>query len=256
MRWLLVMYRIQIANAMNLRVAFFLELFGMVLNNASWAVMFYLFINAFGEIGGWTGWDSVALMGISSVGFGLAYSVASGATSFQRLIQDGELDGYLLRPKNVILQLFTSSFWPATLGDFLFGLLSVFLYAYVMQLSWWTLLLFLISAIPIAGVFLGISLVIGTYAFWRPDDRSVMDTLYRLFINPSMYPMGGFSLPLRALFTVAIPSLLVGGWQVEWLLHRVWYWYPMFWLMALAWVGLGVWLFSVGLRRYEGVAAR
>jgi ABC-2 type transport system permease protein len=250
------MYRVQFANAMNLRLAFFLELLGMMLNNAAWAVMFYFFIEAFGEIGGWTGLDSLALMGISSLGFGIAYTFASGASTFQRLIQEGGLDGFLLRPQNVVAQVLTYTFWPATLGDFFFGLLAVSVYAYLVQPPWVMFFLFLLSALPVAGVFLGVSLIIGAYAFWRPDDRSVMDTLYRLFINPSMYPMGGFSVPMRTVFTVMMPSLLVGGWQVEWLLKGVWYWYPMFWVMAVLWLSAGVAIFYIGLRRYEGAASQ
>jgi ABC-2 type transport system permease protein len=256
MRWLLAVYRSHFHNAVQLRVAFLLDILGMMFGNACILLAYYFALDAFQGVGGWTGRESMLLNGITSLGFGLAYSLSGGAEHLQGVIQRGELDAYILRPRNLLLQLLTSSFWPAVIGDLLFGLIIIFIYAFLAKLSVLAIVLVLLSAIPSALVLVSMSVIIGSYAFWRPDDHSVSNSLFSLFLNPSFFPVSGFSFWPKVFFTVAVPSLLIGGWQVEWLLHRLWYIYPALFLLSFVWVLIAVSVFYLGLRRYEGVAAR
>jgi len=66
-------WRTNLRAAMEHRVAFALQVGGMVLNDSAFIAVWVLFFAAVGEVNGWNGWDSVGLLGFGTLSYVLGF---------------------------------------------------------------------------------------------------------------------------------------------------------------------------------------
>lgn len=245
------LFVLQWHNAASLRASFILQVIGMMINNAGIAIAWVLFISVFGTVNGWGVADVLAVQGIGSLTFGLAYSVCHGAITFSNDIRRGAFDSYLLRPLSVLPLVWRSYFSESTFGDMLFGFLLIGIAMVLSGAPLTTLAIALLLAIPGAMIMLAMSTLTSSYAFWRPDDRLIGDMLMRIFMVPAMYPVGPFPVVMRAIYSFVIPSLLVAGIPWEAARDHAPVTILLVWIAGFAWLGLAALVFHVGLKRYE-----
>jgi ABC-2 type transport system permease protein len=242
--------QLQWHNAASLRGSFLLQIFGMMLNNAVIGVVWIAFILIFGTVNGWGVVDILAIQGLGSLTFGLAYSVCYGSVMFHQDIRRGTFDHHFLRPLALLPLVWRSYFSESTFGDITYGLLLVGIASWCSG-SLATFMLVIILSIPGAMITLAISTLASSYAFWRPDDRLIGDMIMRMFLTPSMYPMGAFPEAMRIIFSFIIPSLLVAGLPWEAVRYHIWWLVCVLWIAGFAWLGFSAMVFYRGVKRYE-----
>lgn len=175
------------------------------------------------EIGTWTKWQVVMLIGGSQFiqqTFQAFFLI--NCTNLSELVRTGKLDFLLLLPVNTR---FVVSFRQVDLGAFVNALLGAAVMAYAARHLPITLtpahvLGFL--ALCLAGILIHYSLMflLATISFWTVRAQGIVWGYYNLF-NIARLPDDAFHGVFRAVFTFAIPMLLVSNVPVRLLVDKL-----------------------------------
>ncbi len=244
-------WNMNIRAALENRIAFLLQVFGMILNDSAFVVVWLIFFTTFGTVHGWTGWDSVGLLGFSTLTFGVAFSFFGGAPWINRYVADASLDGMLLSPNIVLWRVLTSKIDIAALGDAVFGIVLLVLYAVHIGAAGATVGFIALAVLPGIAITVAMSILSQLPSFFFLDGDSIAMSLYKSFLSPSLYPSALYSDAARVFYTVIIPAMLVGGMPVEIVRAQS---VPMMialWVAAITWVIIAIFAFYACLRKYE-----
>ena len=237
--------------AMENRVAFVMQIVGMMVNDISFVLVWMFFFQAVGTVNGWGAWESIGLLGFGTISFGLAFGFGGGATWLPQYVEDSSMDSFLLSPRNVLWRMITSRFDLPAFGDVLFGAILLTIFAAKMQLSVISILLIIGAILPAAAVTLSMNLIAGCVAFYFLDAQGMAFSLFKIFLTPSLYPAGLFPGPAKLFFIFIVPSLVVGGLPVRVVEEGN---IPLFfgiWMLGILWVCIAIAVFYASLRRYE-----
>lgn len=243
------------------RVDFLLRVGVGVLWQTSIIVFASVLLTRFNGMAGWPADAVLLIVGVRMLGHGL-YVLCFGRTFFMfHLVQDGKIDGYLLRPMPVHRQVQLSEFPSNALGDILVGI-SLFTAAVLRLHMAWT---------PAKGLYLGAAvcgamLVEGAvftalsaaalhypaaYA-WSSWSQELLETFgnYPLSILPGLM-RAGFTWMLPLAFVAYFPAATLTG-------RTAGLGVPEALAAASPAVGLGLYvasrlLWNASLRRYSGV---
>ncbi|MCD4738631.1 MAG: ABC-2 family transporter protein [Anaerolineae bacterium] len=230
------------------RGAFFLQIFGMMINNLMLLFFWNMMFLSFPTLNGWELQDIIVLYSIVAVGFGISVVIFGNASRLAPLITSGELDYYLALPADPLVHLLVSRMSLSGWGDFLFGLL---LYLFVLPSAWRNLPLFLLLSLLAGLISTAFAVLTGSLAFWLGESEQLAAQLRMALLNFSLYPVDIFSGGVRLLLYTIIPAAFVGSVPAKLLTD-----FDIWWLAGLILVtalmgGLASWVFRLGLRRYE-----
>lgn len=240
--------RMSLASAMEYRASFITQVFGMILNDAVWLAFWWLFFNRFPTLRGWSFRDMVMLWAILAAGFGVTTGLFGNAMRLAGIIMRGELDHFLILPKNVLLHVLVSRSSVSAWGDLLFGLVIMWLAGPVSLLQ---LALFLYGLVLVAAVFLAFSVICGSLAFFLGNAEGLSGQLINALLTFAGYPTAIFKGAAKLILFSVIPAGVISSIPVR--LIRVFD--PLFLLAGTAFAAVlvvgAVVLFYLGLRRYE-----
>lgn len=240
-----------IKNEKELKSSFIISVVGMMLNNISFLVLWYYFGKTVGELNGWKPMDIFGLYGFSCTSFGIVASLFYGLFEIPNYISTGNFDKYLLTPKNILLKVSTSKISTSAFGDLLFGITCFIIFSVYSKISLIQLMLavFLISISSI--VFYAFSLVCMSISFFLMDGYNVSQGLYGMFVSNSIYHGGAYTGVLRIIFTIVMPSLLLGAIPVEITKNISLKSIIMIVLLAICWFAISIMFFYKSLKKYE-----
>jgi ABC-2 type transport system permease protein len=242
-----VTFRANLAAAMEYRVNFLVQVFGMVLNNAAFIVFWQVLFARAGNLGGYVFRDVMFLWALTAAAFGLAHILFGNVRSLAAIIKQGELDVYLLQPKDVLFNALIAKTVVSAWGDLIYGLV---LFAFLRPdlLAWASFLFFTLTG----TIVLSSTFVLGeSLTFFTGGSEGLGQSVAEMLLSFSLYPEKVFPEGMRWIFYSLIPSgfivfLPLSFWRVPQ--------HPLLWLVGAAAVvyGAGAWLvFKAGLRRYE-----
>lgn len=237
--------------AMENRVAFVMQIVGMMVNDFAFVVVWVFFFQAVGTVNGWSGWESIGLLGFGTISFGLAFGFGGGTTRLPTYVEDSSLDSFLLSPRNVLWRMVTSKFDIPAFGDVLIGGILLTIFAVKMQLSIGMILLMVGSILPAGLITWSMNLIAGCIAFYFQDAQGMSFSLFKTFMTPTLYPAGLFPGPAKLFFVFIVPSLVVGGLPVQAVEEGNIPLFLLIWGLAILWVLVGIGVFYFSLRRYE-----
>jgi ABC-2 type transport system permease protein len=247
------MYAIKknIQSSAELRTSFWMNVFGMMLNNVSFVLIWVFLIQTVGNIGGWSQADIFGLQGIVALVFGIVFSIGSGLREMPQLISSGRFDQFMLSPKNLLARIATSSFGASAVGDVFFGIICLVIYLSMISATLpqigMTLLLIIISLIA----FTGVTIAIQSINFFFTDPEAVTRSMFELFFTPALFHGGAFQGTTRFVFTFLVPSLLIGTLPVEAITQTSISKMILVLALSIFWFVLSLWLFKKAVRRYE-----
>ncbi len=242
------MTKMAVQSAMEFRVSFLMQVFGMLLNNVGWVLVFYLFFQRFQNVNGWTFIDMQWLYAISMTGFGIFSVFMGGAHRIGLQITNGRLDYYLTYPKSPLWFLTVSRTDISAIGDFLSGIL---IFIFLLGFSWLNLLLLLVAAWMVAFIFWGFCVLVQSLTFWFGEFEAVATELFWMLVSLSLYPQSVFGGPVKLLLYLVLPALLIGQVPMDFIRKLDWT-APLMMLGAIAFFTItGVLVFRAGLKRYE-----
>ncbi len=242
-------FKLNLSAQMEYRASFIVQVFGMVLNNASFIVFWgVLFSTMGGSIAGYGMRDVMFLWAVASSAFGFCYILFYNVGRISHLIITGELDTYLLQPVPVLANILGASTQASAWGDFIYGWVLFFIF---WGLNIKALTIFMMAILIGGFVFTGIQIMAHTLTFYIGNAQLIVGSAFNFMVSFSIYPEGIFSGVVRAAvysilpaaFVTHIPLALIMDFSVGKLI---------FWLCGAAlYCTLSVLFFYRGLRKYE-----
>lgn len=248
MRFLLALWKANFLSAMEYRVAFLTEIFGMMLNNLVYLIFWVIFFDRFKTLNGWQLMDVFILYGISASSFGLGVFLFGNAPRLSDIITKGRLDYYLSLPRPVLLHVVASRSSNSGIGDFSFGIL---MYLFSGQFTLDGLGRFLLGTLLALVVFISFTIIVQSLAFWLGNASGLGNITQMAMITFAIYPINLFDNPAKILLFTLLPAALMGSIPAEFVHAFSWGTLGVLFLAALIFLGAAIWLFNRGLARYE-----
>jgi len=252
LKFLLALWQANFLAAMEYRASFITQVVGMMLNNGVYFIFWVIFFDRFKEVGGWALPDMFLIFGLVAFAYGLGMLLFGNALLLSDVIARGQLDYYLSLPRPVLLHVLASRSRISSLGDMLYGLGS-FLFAGQLTLA--AFLRFGLGGIFSAIIFVSFFVIVHCLAFWMGNAQILSNQAMMALITFAIYPSTLFDQTVRFLLFTLVPALLVGAVPAEMVrvftLERL----GLLMLSSLFFLGLAIFLFYRGLRRYESGSA-
>jgi ABC-2 type transport system permease protein len=219
-----LLLRAQIRSQWQYRVSFGLDLISTMMVSGLEFAAFALVTVRFGGIGGWSLGQVALLYGLAEFSFGLMDLVFGGfdAPNISQNVRKGNLDGFLLRPVSLTLQIFGSEFALRRLGRIALGS-GILIYALSLNPVNWTLERLVLVPLSVLGLMLffgGLFIVGGTLTFWTVENVEAMNILTYGGNTLISYPLHIYQEWLRRLFTFVLPAAFLSYYPVLYLLGK------------------------------------
>lgn len=242
-------FRFNLSSAMEYRGSFWLQVFGMAINNASFVFFWWVAFSKIGNaVAGYTFRDVMFIWAASSSAFGLSRIIFGNVDRISRIIITGELDNYLLQPRNVLVNVAASRTHVSAWGDLLYGYILVFL---TNGFSFQGLGLFTLF-IVLGGVFMSSTAAIfHTLTFFLGNAERIAGMAFEGMINFCIYPDKIYTGFIRTLIYTAIPAGFVSHIPLQIFRSFNAGTLALLILAALGYAVLAFWLFRLGLKKYE-----
>jgi ABC-2 type transport system permease protein len=241
-------FKFNLASAMEYRWSFVSQMLFMVLNDFLLLFFWWLIFGKVQAIGGWTFADVITMHAVLATAYGLSVSVFGNVNRLARIIAEGQLDYYLLLPRNPLVHALVSRSDISGLGDVAFGLAAFCLFTPVTP---GRLALFAIVSLASCTVYTCFAVITGSIAFFIGNAQTISAQLVGALITFSGYPGSIFHGLVRAVlysiipvgFVIYVPVSLLRSFSVAHFAGL---------LAFAAAIACGAsWLFGAGLRRYE-----
>ena len=251
-KFLVALWKNNLASAMEYRIAFISQSIGMILNDGVYFLVWIIFFDRFKDIRGWQLTDMFLVFGVSAGAFGLAGMIFGNAFNLGDIIVNGRLDYYLSLPRPTLPHVLASRSVPSSFGDFLYGFISFFASG---QFSITGLGSFILALILAMTVFISFLVIVQSLTFWLGTGGAVTDIAINAMVTFALYPITLFNNSAKLVLFIIVPAAFMGAVPAGFVRSFSW---PALGLMCLAATGflaLAILIFHLGLRRYESGSA-
>jgi len=241
-------FKFNISSVMEYRMSFLIQCFGMILNNSAFIFFWWILFKNVNTIGGYGFKEEMMLWALMSTSFGLCFVVFGNVNQITRMILNGELDSYLLQPKDPLINILCSKTIVSAWGDTLYGVILFFI---IRGFDIKALLLFLLFSITDALIFSSVLVTFHALSFYAGSAEGLAQTVTEFFISFSIYPEGIFNNGIKYVlytvipvaFIVYIPAKLINQFSIVMLLEVLG--------VTLLWMVIAYTVFYKGLKKYE-----
>ena len=248
LKFLLAVWKANLQSVMEYRVAFLLQVFGMMINNAIYFLIWVIYFDRFKEVRGWGINDMFVTYGIIASGFGLVSLLFGNVFNLGDVIAKGRLDYYLSMPRPVLLHTVASRSIASGLGDFTYGFVS---YALSGQYTWDGSGRFVVGTLCAAAIFAAFMILVQSLAFWIGNTSYLSAMALNAIITFAIYPITLFDNAAKLILFTLIPAALMGALPAQFVHSFTWDTLAEIFLGSLVFLFLAVAAFRLGLRRYE-----
>jgi ABC-2 type transport system permease protein len=240
--------RHNLMSAMAYRSAFFLQVFGMLLNDVMLLFFWSILFRQLPTLQGWDLKQVFILYGVVGISFGGATIICGNTTRIAAIITSGDLDYYLALPADPLVHMLVSRMSLAAWGDLIFGL-TVSLVAAPDQ--WTRLPLYFLLGTLSSLIVIAFGVLTGSLAFWLGRAETLAGQLNDKLIAFSLYPIDIFPGFIRLLLYTLIPSAFISSVPAELLTDFSWEQLGLLAIFTIAITLVARFVFNCGLRRYE-----
>lgn len=210
------------------------------------------------SIGSWTAWEVVLLTGASNFIQQIyqAFFLVN-CTNLSELVRTGKMDFLLLLPVNTRFVVSTRQVDISSFANAAFAVCVMGFAAHKLHLHPSLMEIFGFAALCVVGLMIHYSLMfmLASVSFWTVRAQGIVWGYYNLF-NIARMPDEAFRGAFKAVFTFALPVLLVSNVPVRVLADKLTSWHSWAWLLGLAfvWTAISQWFWQVSLRRYTSAS--
>ncbi len=248
LRLLAAYFRFNLAAAMEYRGSFLLQVFGMALNNSAFIIFWAIVYSRINHIGEYGFREVMFIWALASAAFGFAHIIFGNIRQVSRIIMQGELDAYLLQPKDVCLNVLCSRTEVSAWGDLAYGLI---LFMAVWGFAPGEFLLFCTFTV-FSGLLMGCIMFSGEILTFFLGNTTVISRLVTEFvISFTLYPESVFRGTVKWLIYSLIPAGFIVFVPLKIFKLFSWQALGLLILIDLGYVFGSYLLFRLGLRRYE-----
>ena len=242
-------FKLNLASQMEYRVSFIVQVFGMVLNNASFIFFWWVAFDITGsDIAGYSMRDVMFIWAVASSAFGFASILFANVSQISSLIITGELDTFLLQPMPVLANLLGARTQVSAWGDFIYGWVILFIF---WDVSVGILSIFLLSIILGAVIFVSVKIIFHTLTFYLGYAQMITSAASEFMISFSIYPEGIFTGFVRLLIYSLLPAAFVTHIPLDLVKDFDISKFVIWILFAVVHFIIACWFFGKGLKKYE-----
>ncbi len=239
---------------LNLKTAFlsksdaFVSVLMMLINNLSFAFMWWIIFNRQGSINGWQFSQMLLTLAIMNNAFAVYATLARGVQFIPEYIGSGSLDSQISTPRNSLLMVSTAASSFSNWGDYPTAFIFYFMSGIV---SWQTFAIFIFCSLTGAILLYSFRLLVSCLAFWSSGTERLADNIFMAFLTFALQPASIFTGWYHVFFLNIIPAGLISYYPIE--LLKEFSWQTLFCLLlgVAGFFLLAVFAFSRGLRRYS-----
>jgi len=233
---------------MEYRVSFFIQFFGMILNDIGWLVVWLMVFLRFPDLNGWTSNELIILQSVTALTWGLIYFFVDGVDEISIYIAEGRLDQFLSLPKNILWQVSVSDTYVTSLGDITFGL---FLFFFAKEASIGNFFVFILVAVLGAIVAYSFMLIAHSLTFFFGNFKQAAWSLIGAFSHLTDSPQSIYRGGLKFISMFIFPAFFVGMLPVTIIKNFSWLHLSLLSAAALVIFVIAKKVFFTGLKRYE-----
>jgi ABC-2 type transport system permease protein len=224
----------------------------MILNDFIYFAIWMIFFKTFNEVRGWGIDDMYITYGVLASAFGLVALLFGNTFNLSEIINQGRLDYYLSLPRPVLLHAIASRTIASGMGDFSYGFLS---FALSGQFSWDGLLRFVLAMLLAAVIFASFLILINSLAFWLGMVSNLVGVALNALITFGIYPITLFDNYAKLILFTLIPAALIGAVPADFIRGASWQSLAELLAGAVIFLLIAVYVFRLGLKRYESGSA-
>ena len=212
----------------------------------------------FSNIKGFTLYDVLLTFGIIQFGFSFCETFFRGIDQFDDIIVNGTFDRLLLRPQNILLQVFVNEVSFVKASRLIQSIIILIIAIINLEVVWsidkiFTLIFMLIASI---FVFLSIFILAASYCFFTIKGLEVRNVFTDGGKHMAQYPIGIFKKGFVFVFTYIIPYGFVNYYPLLYLLdkqtNKLFIFSP---LITILYLIPSIIIFYKGIKRYSSVGS-
>jgi|GEM_PF-4726083 ABC-2 type transport system permease protein len=174
------------------------------------------FFNEYKLVKGW-GFNEMLLMyGIVSFGIGVVEILFFGLRNLANLVNNNQLDIYLLQPKNIVLNIAVSKSDISAFGDFTIGIILVSWSGYLFKSFFLVLCAFTVSSIFMFALYL----FLGSWSLYLKDSSSFIKDMYQNSILLATQPNSAYKGLIKLLTLTFIPVGFMSFYPIEYIVTK------------------------------------
>lgn len=250
-QWLRALVKRNMKIALAYKSSFLIQVIGMFLNNLSFLIVWYFVFRKFGDINGWTFKEMFGLQGVVALAYGFSIALTYGIRNISKNITYGQVDKFMVLPKNVLLSMIFSEVQISAFGDIFEGGVNILIYFIITGFSFEKFIIAIVVIILATLLWAGYLIITQSLAFWLSNSEELSNSLLNATLGAALYPNKIFEGIPKVLFTFVFPSIFMSSMPVDIIkdidLSKLLLltFFAAFWLLG------GIVLFNQGLKRYE-----
>ena len=234
---------------------FIVLMFSAVLVQLAGLAFIWAIFQRIPDVNGWTFWQVVMMSALIYVTEGVGSLFFEGTWRLSYLVYSGQFDQVLVRPISPIVQVLAGAVGFNGLGNIVTGFVLIGIAMANVPVQWTPgrVLMLVILVVSAATIRVAINLASAASTFWIRSPWSMVPMFVHQLGDFAKYPITIYSFAVQALIVVAVPFAFVSffptafvfgveAWSLPGLLTP---------LVAIYAVVMAVWIFRVGLNRYE-----
>ena len=237
-----------IKSAKEYKVSFIIQTIFMAINNTAFLFSWYVIFKRAGgdELVNYS--KMLELCAISTIGYGCTYFFFGGVQYINRFLIDGDLDIYLLKPKNILVNVLTSKCIFSACGDMLFGIIV----SAIISKSVINFIQFICYGIYSMVFLLAVEIIYRSICVWIGDTENLASRIiFGIFITITTYPIEIFSFGIKLISFTIIPAYYAAHLPLQIIENFSIKKIAVFILSGILLLIFSVKLFNMALKRYE-----
>lgn len=251
--------QISILSRMQYRANFIAGVLGLLFWNMINLGLIGVLVTQFTRLKDWTLWELVFLYSLWILGYSLYGLFFSHTSELENYLIEGTFDQFLLRPASPLIQLLGRELQHTEIANALVGLTGLSLAYTQLHLHWdgWKWGFFFAAVVSGTIIVLAINLLIACTGFWTGRSRGTSIIVNQFYGLVQQYPIDIFGTAFRVIVTGLIPVAFMNYYPALFLLDKVIYGSPGWWLsylsplVALLLVVIVSIVWQLGLNRYS-----
>ena len=233
-----------------LKGAFFCRIIFMIFNNLMMLLAWSLMFQKFNTINGWSFNDFMFMTGLAISSFSIWPLFFRGTGIYlARMIENGDLDAYLLQPRSVLPHIACSVSDPSGFGDLLTGLILMFVSGLItLQTAFIVLICFICATM----CFLAINICVSALPFYVKRTSEIGERIFYMFFSISNYPGSIYSGYMKLIFCTIFPVGIISILPIQLLHHFSWTLFGFLVGFSFFILTFSIFFFYNGLKHYEG----
>jgi ABC-2 type transport system permease protein len=232
-----------------------LRSFAVFLREATGIIVIYLTLLKFNNINGWNIDEMLFLFSLLFITYGILIIFFTGLRDFSRIIQNGDFDRIILRPRGLLFQIISiNSDWFAAIGHGFLGITLFIVSANNVGIVWnlKTIIYYIFSVI--GGVLIqgAIFLFFASLSFYLIKTDNLREMFYWNMRKFAGYPISIYHKFIQWILIFIVPFAFVNYFPAQFLLRKPdMAAYPTIFMYVAPFLGIALYLISYGFWRYS-----